>query len=289
MRLVSYVSPEGPRAAIVRDGEIVDLHQNEPALPTDLGAVLAMGEDAWSFLRRVEDQGKALGETVRLTAPIPKPRKVICVGLNYADHAAETGATPPPEPVIFNKFPTTIIGPEEAIHLPSDSREVDYEAELVVVIGRSGRRIPEQEAMRYVAGYMCGNDVSARDWQLKKPGGQWLLGKSFDTFAPTGPYLVTKDEVENPHDLGIRLSLNGNVMQDSRTSQFLFSIPRLIAYVSRVCTLEPGDLIFTGTPGGVGFTRNPPVFLRAGDVVEVEIEGIGRLSNPVVASRLADA
>jgi len=136
-----------------------------------------------------------------------------------------------------------------------------------------------------VAGYMCGNDVSARDWQMQKPGGQWLLGKSFDTFAPTGPYLVTRDEISNPHALGVRLILNGQVMQQSNTNQFIFNIPQLIAYVSQVCTLEVGDLLFTGTPGGVGFARKPPVFLRDGDVVEVEIEGIGTLKNVVVADR----
>lgn len=285
MKLVTYKGPLGPRVGILREGKVLDLQQNEPELPTDIIALLRMGERAKPLLERVLQRGTVLETEVKRLAPIPHPQKVICVGLNYSDHARETGATPPPEPVIFNKFPTAIIGPEEPIRLPRGSANVDYEAELVVVIGRAGRRIPENEALDYVAGYMCGNDVSARDWQMQKPGGQWLLGKSFDTFAPTGPYLVTRDEISNPHALGVRLILNGQVMQQSNTNQFIFNIPQLIAYVSQVCTLEVGDLLFTGTPGGVGFARKPPVFLRDGDVVEVEIEGIGTLKNVVVADR----
>lgn len=282
MRLASYLTPRGVRTGLVRNGEIVPLHENEPALPTEMIPLLQMGAEALPLLRKVLQEGKAEQAPVTLLPPVPNPRKVICVGLNYADHAAETGATPPPEPVIFNKFPTAIIGPADAIRLPRVSQNVDYEAELVVVIGRTGRHIPEADAMDYVAGYTCGNDVSARDWQIKKPGGQWLLGKSFDTFAPIGPHLVLRDEIPDPHNLGIRLVLNGNVMQQSNTNQFIFSIPRLVAYVSQVCTLEPGDLLFTGTPGGVGFTRQPPVYLQPGDVVEVEIERVGRLVNTVV-------
>jgi 2-keto-4-pentenoate hydratase/2-oxohepta-3-ene-1,7-dioic acid hydratase in catechol pathway len=159
---------------------------------------------------------------------------------------------------------------------------VDYEAELVVVIGRGGRHIPRDEAMQHVAAYTCGHDVSARDWQKHKPGGQWLLGKSFDSFAPTGPHLVTADEVPDPHSLPIRLRLNGQVMQSSTTAQLIFRIDQLVSYLSEVCTLRPGDLIFTGTPPGVGAARKPPVFLKPGDVAEVEIEGIGILTNPVV-------
>lgn len=285
MRLVSYSAPEGPRTGLVRDGAVLDLHRNEPGLPTDMLSLLRMGDQARPLLEKVFQRGTPLETHVRLTAPVPNPKKVICVGLNYADHARESGATPPSEPVIFNKFPTAIIGPDDVIRLPKESENVDYEAELVVVIGRAGRRIPESEAMNYVAGYMCGNDVSARDWQMKKPGGQWLLGKSFDTFAPTGPHLVTRDEIANPHELAVRLILNGQVMQQSNTNQFIFSIPQLIAYVSQVCTLEAGDLLFTGTPGGVGFARKPPVFLKDGDLVEVEIQSVGKLRNTVVADR----
>ncbi|HMP01233.1 MAG TPA: fumarylacetoacetate hydrolase family protein, partial [Gemmatales bacterium] len=215
--------------------------------------------------------------------PIPDPRKIICIGLNYRDHATEQGAPIPKEPVVFSKFPTALSGHEHPIQLPRVSQEVDYEAELVVVLGRAGRDIPTELALEHVAGYMVGHDVSARDWQKKKDGKQWLLGKSFDGFAPTGPWFVTRDEVPDPHALPIRLRLNGQIMQESNTAQLIFSVPYLINYVSQVCTLEPGDLLFTGTPSGVGFARTPPVFLQGGDVVEVEIEGLGLLRNSVRA------
>ena len=167
--------------------------------------------------------------------------------------------------------------------LPKVSQEVDYEAELVIVVGKRGRHLTEQQAMEHVAGYMVGHDVSARDWQLKKDGKQWMVGKTFDTFAPVGPALVTADEVPDPHRLPIRLRLNGQTMQDSNTEQMIFGVGPTLAYLSQVFTLEPGDLIFTGTPPGVGFARNPQVFLKPGDVVEVEIQGLGVLRNPVVA------
>jgi 2-keto-4-pentenoate hydratase/2-oxohepta-3-ene-1,7-dioic acid hydratase in catechol pathway len=167
--------------------------------------------------------------------------------------------------------------------LPRVSREVDYEAELVVVIGKRGRYIAEDQARNYVAGYTIGHDVSARDWQLRKPGGQWLAGKTFDTFAPIGPALVTADEIRDPHRLSIELRLNGQVMQRSNTEQMIFTVDKLVAYISQVVTLQPGDLIFTGTPPGVGFARKPPVFLKPGDIVEIEIENLGILRNPVTA------
>jgi 2-keto-4-pentenoate hydratase/2-oxohepta-3-ene-1,7-dioic acid hydratase in catechol pathway len=224
---------------------------------------------------------------VRLLAPVPRPPKIFGVGLNYADHARETGKEPPSEPVIFSKLPGTVAAHGQAIVLPALSAKVDYEAELVVVIGRGGRHIPRDTAMEHVAGYCCGHDVSARDWQHQKPGGQWLLGKSFDTFGPFGPELVTADEIPDPGDLRIQLRLNGQTMQDSSTRQLIFSVAELIAYLSGVCTLEPGDVIFTGTPPGVGAARKPPVYLQPGDVVEIEIERIGLLRNPVVAEPAA--
>jgi 2-keto-4-pentenoate hydratase/2-oxohepta-3-ene-1,7-dioic acid hydratase in catechol pathway len=189
---------------------------------------------------------------------------------------------PPPEPVLFSKYPTALIGHGAAIVLPPESSQVDYEAELVVVIGRQGRRIPREHAMEYVGGYAVGHDVSARDWQLNKPGKQWMAGKTFDTFAPLGPEIVTPDEVPDPHSLGIRLRLNVQTMQDSNTEQLIFRVDQLIAYLSIIFTLEPGDLIFTGTPPGVGMARNPPVWLKPGDTVEVEIDSLGTLRNTVV-------
>ena len=221
--------------------------------------------------------------TVTWLPPIPRPGKILCVGLNYADHAKETGKTPPPEPLIFSKLGTTLRACGDEIVLPHVTDMVDFEAELVVVIGKEGRNIQQDRAMEFVAGYMCGHDVSARDWQKGKPGGQWLLGKSFDSFAPTGPWFVPAQHVD-PDDLRVQLRLNGDTMQDSRTSQMLFPVDELISYISQVCTLEPGDLIFTGTPSGVGVARDPQVFLRPGDNVEVEISGLGVLRNSVVAA-----
>jgi 2-keto-4-pentenoate hydratase/2-oxohepta-3-ene-1,7-dioic acid hydratase in catechol pathway len=220
---------------------------------------------------------------VKLLAPIPDPPKIVCLGLNYRDHAIESGAPIPKDPVLFSKYATALIGHGEAIVLPPVSNEVDFEAELVIVVGKRGRNIQAEAAMDYVAGYTIGHDVSARDWQLKKDGKQWMVGKTFDTFAPTGPVLVTADEVPDPHSLGIRLRLNGQTMQDSNTRQMIFGVGATLAYLSLVFTLEPGDLIFTGTPPGVGFARKPPLFLKPGDVAEVEIDGLGVLRNPVVA------
>ena len=183
---------------------------------------------------------------------------------------------------MFNKFPHCVVGPDDAVVLPKVAHEVDYEAELVVVIGKAGKRISKANAMQHVAGYTVGNDVSARDWQKGRPGGQWLMGKAPDTFAPTGPHLVTADEID-PSNLKIGLRLNGETMQASSTRELIFGVDELIAHISQLVTLQPGDLIFTGTPPGVGAARKPPVFIKAGDRMEVEIEGLGVLSNPVVA------
>jgi 2-keto-4-pentenoate hydratase/2-oxohepta-3-ene-1,7-dioic acid hydratase in catechol pathway len=233
-------------------------------------------------LLQADDLPRVDREAVTFLPPIDDPRKIICIGLNYRDHALEQGAPIPKEPVVFSKFPTALTGHEQPIRLPTVSHEVDFEAELVAVVGKAGKDLSPEHAAAHVAGYMIGHDVSARDWQKKKDGKQWLLGKSFDTFAPTGPWFVTADEVPDPHALPIRLRLNGQVMQESNTSQLIFSVPYLLHYVSQVFTLEPGDLLFTGTPAGVGFARQPPIFLKRGDVVEVEIEGLGVLRNPVV-------
>ncbi len=283
MKLATYQSDRGPRAAALLDGRAVDLNQADAAVPACIKQLLAAGPDM--VRRAAEAAGRAESvpaENLTFLPPIPSPEKIICVGLNYADHAREGGFDPPPEPVIFSKFPSAVLADGQPIVLPPVSQEVDYEAELVAVIGRGGRNVARSDAPGHVAAYCCGNDVSARDWQLGKAGGQWLLGKTFDTFAPFGPYLVTADEVPNPHALRIRSRINGRTMQDSNTAQLIFPVDELIAYVSAVCTLAPGDLLFTGTPPGVGFARDPAVFLRPGDVVEVELEGLGILRNPVV-------
>ena len=286
MRLVTVQTDRGPRACVQNaQGQYVDLQAGDPSLPSSVRAWLALGAEGARKAAAVRDAARPAvvyqpGQ-VTLLAPVPDPRKVICLGLNYRDHAIETGAEIPTEPVLFNKFPTTIIGPGATIEKPAVSEQVDYEAELVVVIGQGGKHIPREQAMAHVGGYTVGHDVSARDWQIGKPGKQWLAGKTFDTFAPIGPALVTPDEVPDPHNLGIRLRLNGKTMQDSTTAQLIFRIDEVIAYISQIITLEPGDVMFTGTPPGVGMALKPPVWLQKGDVVEVEIDGLGVLRNPV--------
>jgi 2-keto-4-pentenoate hydratase/2-oxohepta-3-ene-1,7-dioic acid hydratase in catechol pathway len=218
--------------------------------------------------------------SVLLRAPVPRPGKIVAVGLNYRDHAAEARLPVPPAPVIFAKFPTALIGTGEAIVLPAGHRRIDYEGELAVVVGRRARAIPPAAALGAVFGFTNANDVSDRDFQ--KTDGQWVRAKSCDTFAPLGPSVVTLDEVPDPRALRIELRLNGVTMQASSTGQCVFDVPTLVSFISETITLEPGDVVLTGTPAGVGFARRPPVFLRPGDVVEVEVEGLGTLRNPVV-------
>jgi len=283
MRLVTVRTDHGPRACAEWQGTYVDIQAADPALPSSVQGVLAMGREGLDRVRAALPKGTVTFElaTAPLLAPVPDAAKIVCLGLNYRDHAEESGMPIPAEPILFSKYPTTLIGPGATIELPSVSDQVDYEAELVYVIGKRGRDIPRDRAMDYIGGYTIGHDVSARDWQLNKPGKQWMAGKTFDTFAPTGPAVVTPDELPDPHTLGIRLRLNGQTMQDSSTSQLIFRADETIAYISQICTLEPGDLIFTGTPPGVGAARKPPVFLKDGDLVEVEIDGLGILKNPV--------
>ncbi|NQT83508.1 fumarylacetoacetate hydrolase family protein, partial [bacterium] len=221
-----------------------------------------------------------LGEA-KLGPPIPDPQKIICIGMNYRDHCEEQKKPLPAKPVIFAKFPTALIGHNDPIVKPPLTEQMDYEAELGVIIGKRGKNIPEHEALSHVAGYTIVNDVTARDIQFSD--GQWVRGKSFDTFAPTGPYLVTGDEVPDPQKLSIRLTVNGELRQSSNTANMVFSVGFLVSYISKVCTLLPGDIISTGTPGGVGVFRKPPVFLRSGDVVSIEIEKLGTLENRVEA------
>lgn len=221
---------------------------------------------------------------VKVLAPVVGMEKIVCIGTNYAEHAREMGGEPPTLPVVFSKFPSTVIGPGADVVHPAICTKLDFEAELVVVVGKTGRNILRENAFEYVFGYCCGNDVTSRDWQKEKPGGQWLLGKSFDTFAPLGPILVTRDEIPDPHRLPIQFRLNGEVMQDSNTDQLIFPIDFLISHLSQFFTLKPGDLIFTGTPPGVGAGRKPPRWLQPGDQMEVEVAGLGILRNQVVGA-----
>jgi 2-keto-4-pentenoate hydratase/2-oxohepta-3-ene-1,7-dioic acid hydratase in catechol pathway len=214
---------------------------------------------------------------------ISRPGKIVCVGLNYVDHAQETGQELPKAPLLFAKWPNTLIGDGDPIVLPAASKEVDYEAELGVVIGTRAKHVSEADALDHVSGYICVNDVSARDLQFAD--GQWTRGKSPDTFCPIGPRLVAREEIDDPQQLGIRCILNGETMQESSTAQMIFSVAEIIAYVSQVITLEPGDLIATGTPAGVGVCRDPKVLLKDGDEVRVEIDGLGTLTNPVEKER----
>jgi len=215
-------------------------------------------------------------------APVPRPGKIVCVGLNYRDHAEESGLAVPKVPVIFSKFSTCVIAPGEPVVIPTTSERVDYEAELAIVIGRRAKHVSASRAYEYVLGYTAFNDVTARDFQFGD--GQWQRGKSCDTFAPMGQTIVTTDEIPDPHTLRITLELNGTVMQESNTDQLIFRVPEMIEFISASITLEPGDVVATGTPAGVGFARKPPVFLKPGDKMEVDIERIGRLGNPIVAA-----
>jgi len=281
MKICRYCVEDQPAYAVVSGDSMVPLCDLMSNPPSD-------GE-LFSRLAEVIEAAKATGSArsiplpSKLLPPVPPPEKIICIGLNYLDHAIETGAEPPTQPVVFSKFNTALVGHGDAIELPPISSEVDYEAELVVVIGKVARRVAVESALSHVAGYTCGHDVSARDWQKGRPGGQWLLGKSFDTFAPLGPVFVTADEIPDPSNLTVRMYLGDEKVQDSTTAQLIFSIPHLIAHLSEIMTLKPGDLIFTGTPPGVGAARKPPRFLRSGDVCTVEIPEIGRLTNRCVS------
>ncbi len=285
MHIATILTPNGPRAALRRGDEFIDLHATDKRIPLSVRHILDGGRTLLEGLAEVAARADAVtfpAGDVTYLPPVPDPHKIVCLGLNYRDHAAETGKAIPTEPVLFSKYASALIGHDDAIVLPSVSKQVDFEAELVIVIGKRGRHLTTENAMEHVAGYTIGHDVSARDWQYKPDQKQWMVGKTFDTFAPTGPVIVTVDELNDPHNLSIQLRLNGTTMQDSNTSQMIFDVPAILVYLTQVFTLEPGDLIFTGTPPGVGAARKPPVFLKAGDVVEVEIEKVGLLRNHVV-------
>jgi 2-keto-4-pentenoate hydratase/2-oxohepta-3-ene-1,7-dioic acid hydratase in catechol pathway len=282
MRLVTYEhGSSAPGAGAVVAGRVVSL---APAGFPSMVEVAAGGEAALEKVRALAGSAASSGvdlDEVRLLAPVPKPPKIICVGLNYRDHAAEAKMEIPAVPTIFSKFGNTVIGPGAEIVLPKNSCMPDYEAELGVVIGVGGRHIAPGDWRSHVFGYTCINDVSARDFQMATS--QWLMGKTFDTFCPMGPWITTADEIADPQALDIECEINGEVLQRSNTREMIFQIPALIEYLSSVMTLEPGDVISTGTPAGVGFAHKPPRWLRAGDVVTVRIAGLGELRNPVVA------
>jgi acylpyruvate hydrolase len=312
MRLVTFLRLGEPRLGAVVGEQVVDLNAayqlmqersgraraREVAaavLPSDMVGFLEVGEEAIDAARETieyvttAEKGAFLGQgivyglkAVTLKAPVPRPTKLILVGLNYRDHAEEAKMKIPEEPTLFSKYPNVVVGPGEAIRMPKVSTQIDYEGEFAFVIGKRGKDISKAEAINYVAGYTIVHDVSCRDYQLRT--GQWMIGKTFDTFAPMGPYLVMKDEIPDPHTLNLTTRLNGVVMQSSNTKNLIFNTFDLIAYMSRVFTLEPGDVISTGTPSGVGFARKPPIFLKPGDVVRIEIEGLGALENPVAAA-----
>lgn len=287
MKLATIQTPHGPRAALAVADGYIDLHATDPGLPTCMKALLAASpavRKAAADTATCKNAVKYAANAVKLLPPVTNPDKILCIGLNYRDHAIEGNKPIPDEPVIFGKFPNTLIAHGDPIKLPKVAKKVDYEAELVIVIGKTGKNIPNNDsAFEYVGGYTVGHDVSARDWQFIGAEKQWIIGKTFDTFAPTGPVLVTADELTNPHKLQVQLRLNGTTLQNSNTKEFIFGVPHVLWYLSQCVTLEPGDLIFTGTPPGVGIARTPPILLKAGDVAEVEIEGIGTLRNPVVA------
>jgi len=287
MRLATILTPHGPRAAIATVDAYVDLHATDPGLPSCVKNLLAASpaiRKAAAEAATAPHAVKYALNAVKLLPPITNPGKILCIGLNYRDHAIEGGKAIPTEPVVFGKFINTLCGPGDPIIIPKVAQKVDYEAELVIVIGKKGKHIPnDTTAFSYVGGYTCGHDVSARDWQFRGEEKQWIIGKTFDTFAPIGPVIVTADELTDPHSLQIQLRLNGVTLQNSSTKEFIFGVPHLLSFLSQVLTLEPGDLIFTGTPPGVGIARKPPILLKGGDVAEVEIEKIGVLKNPCVA------
>ena len=273
------------RAGLLEDGGVREIADHADSRDP-LVDLLRVGADALAEAARLASPVREDVAGLRLLSPIAAPGKVIGIGLNYESHRLEIGAELQTEPTIFGKFATSITGPNDPIELPRVAPgRVDYEAELAVVIGTTARHVSEAAAMTAVAGYMVANDVTARDWQVKKPQGQWELGKSFDTFLPLGPALVTADEVDDPHDLEVTCEVAGEILQKGSTSDLIFPIPALIAYLSDVCTLEPGDIILTGTPGGVGMARRPPRWLAEGEVVRTSVGLLGVLENRVVGAR----
>lgn len=281
MKLVRYGKSGNEKPAVLVDNTLYDataiIGDFNDSFFTENGI-----EKLHEYIASNDAEGIELTDDVRLGPPITGVSKIVCVGLNYAKHAAESGMDVPTEPVLFFKATTAITGPYDDVVIPKGSAKTDWEVELAVVIGKKATYVDKESAMDYVAGYMVHNDVSEREFQLEK-GGQWVKGKSCDTFAPIGPYLVTKDEISNPHDLNLWLKLNGKTMQSSNTSDLVFDIPTLVSYISEYMTLLPGDIISTGTPFGVGLGLNPPLYLKPGDVMELGIDGLGVSKQTAIA------
>jgi ureidoglycolate lyase len=280
MKLATFDAGAGPRLGAVIGGRIVPLHASAPGLPDEMIGLIAAWPEVEREVRRISEAGAgALAlDQVRLKAPIRRPGKIMAIGLNYADHIAESNMGAPEHQVWFSKAPTAANGPYDAIQVPKISQALDYEAELVAVVGQGGRHISKADAAHALFGYCCGNDATERAWQHRTT--QWVLGKSFDTHAPFGPWITTADEVPDPHVLSIRCLVNGEVRQASNTRHLVFNLWDQIEHLSQAMTLEPGDLIFTGTPAGIGAAMTPRRFLKDGDRVRVEIEGLGALDNP---------
>jgi len=293
MKLITFTTGTDARLGAVQDDRVIDLAvASDGRLPSDMLSFLQRGEGAMQLGRELaHDAADGSNPTnavatvplseVRLMAPVPNPSKVVAIGLNYMDHCREQNIEPPEAPILFAKFPSSVVGPGDAIRWdPALTSRVDYEVELAVVIGRTARRVPAADALDYVAGYTVCNDVSARDLQFGDK--QWVRGKSLDTFCPLGPWLLTRDEIPDPQDLRLRCTVNGDCLQDSTTAEMIWGVRQLIETISQACSLFPGDVIATGTPHGVGVFRSPQVFLRDGDVVTVEVERIGQLTNHCV-------
>ena len=281
MKLATFTHDGATRIGVVTGEHVVDLATVAPGLPHDMVAFLAAGGPAMAAARKAESaaSGRLALADVRLRAPVLRPPKFLAIGLNYADHVKESGLEPPAVPVFFNKQTTCVAGPFDPIHLPRVSPLLDYEGELAFVIGRRCRHVPRDRAHEVIAGYLVVNDVSVRDWQLRTP--TMTMGKSFDTHGPMGPWLVTPDEIGDPHALELRTWVNGELRQHSNTRHLIYDCLAQVEHLSTAFTLEPGDVVTTGTPAGVGGAMSPPRFLRAGDVVRIEIEKIGAIENRV--------
>ncbi len=284
MKLATFFDGREKLGIMVSDTELADLSADDRISNMDMIAALAAGEEFLAYAGSVlQDAPRVAVGDVRLMAPVPRPRKILAIGLNYLDHIREAvkwGINVPDVPLVFTKAVTSVCGPYDDVHLPRVSEQLDYEAEFGIVIGRRCRHVKAEHAADVIAGFVCVNDVSVRDWQMAT--GQFFIGKSFDTHCPMGPALLTIDEVGADPDLSIKLWVNGELRQDDNTLKLKFNCGTLVEHLSRVVTLEPGDIIATGTPGGVGFAMKPPTWLKEGDIVKLEVERIGALVNRVV-------